>query len=93
MLDDQFSAAFTQEDLSSLPTPEQIFDPELCPLLMTVEIAPKIVGDKINVLKPCASEPDKIIPRILRELSAQLSLPISIIFNKSLIECLVPNDW
>ena len=52
-----------------------------------------MVGEKIAVLKPGSSGPDKIGPRTLRELSAQLAIPIALIFNKSLAECVVPTDW
>ena len=84
ILNNQFSTAFTQEDLSSIPTPKQMFDPALGPPLTSVVVTPNMVADKINVLKQGASGPDKIGPRTLRELSAELSLPISLIFNKSL---------
>ena len=93
ILNDQFSTAFTHEDLSSIPTPDQMFDPSLGAPLMSVVITPKMVGEKIAVLKSGSSGPDKIGPRTLRELSAQLAIPIALIFNKSLAECVVPTDW
>ena len=93
ILNDKFSTAFTREDMTSLPIPDQIFDPVLGPPLSTVNVTEKMVVDKISALKPGASGPDKIGPLTLRELSAQLSFPISMIFNKSLSETLVPNDW
>ena len=93
ILNDKFSTAFTRENTSSLPIPEQLFDPADGPPLSSVVITEKVVSDKINALKPGAAGPDKIGPRTLRELCAQLSFPISLIFNKSLTECLVPTDW
>ena len=93
ILNNQFVSAFTREDLSSIPTPTQVFNPEMGNPLKMVNITPKMVDDKIKLLKPGASGPDRISPRLLRELSSQLSLPISIIFNKSLTECVVPKDW
>jgi ribonuclease P/MRP protein subunit RPP40 len=81
------------EDLCSVPVPPQVFDPESGPPLLSVDVTPEMVGDKIKILKPGASGPDKISPRLLRELADQLALPISIIFNKSLAECAVPKDW
>ena len=93
ILNNQFTSAFTREDLSSIPVPTQVFDPESGPPLESVDITAEMVKNKIDVLKPGASGPDKISPRLLRELSAQLCLPISIVFNKSLREGTVPKDW
>ena len=61
--------------------------------MSALEVTPDKVGEKIHVLKPGASGRDKIGPRILKELSSQLILPISMIFKKSLTESIVPNDW
>ena len=93
ILNEKFSTAFTREDTTSTPTPSQFFDPTAGPPLSTIEITPEKVGEKIHVIKPGASGPDKIGPRILKELSSQLILPISMIFNKSLSESTVPNEW
>ena len=93
ILNDQFSSAFTKEDLTSLPTPDQIYDPAQGPPLTSVDITAEMVGKKIDVLKLGACGPDKIGPRTLKELSAQLKVPLALIFNKSLAEGVVPNDW
>jgi len=37
--------------------------------------------------------PDKIHPRVLKELAEELSLPFSILFNKSLKSMELPSDW
>ena len=74
ILNKQFSSAFTREDLSFVPVPVQMSDPALGPPLSTVDMTPEIVEDKMKVLKPGASGPDKIGPRLLCELSAQLLL-------------------
>ena len=93
ILNQKFSTAFTREDLSTLPTPDQVFDPARGPALTSIDVTPNDVEEKIKSLKPGASGPDNVKPRTLRELSAQLALPISIIFNKSLSESCVPKDW
>ena len=82
ILNKQFTSAFTREDLSTTPVPIQIFDPGIGPPLTTTEITPDMVAGKIKLLKPGSCGPDKIGPHLLRELSAQLVLPISIVFNK-----------
>ena len=53
-----------------------------------------MISDKTSVLKPDkAPGPDKIHAFTLRELSDNLCVPLYIIFNKSLAENVVPNDW
>ena len=46
---------------------------------------------KLNLIK--AQEPDKVPPRVLKELSDQLAMPLCILFNKSLESGLIPGDW
>ena len=48
ILDNQFSSAFTREDLSSIPIPEQVFDPAVGPPLTSVEITPEKVGENLE---------------------------------------------
>ena len=47
--------------------------------------------NKLNVNK--ASGVDGIHPSLLRELSEQLSDPLSILFRRTLDEGMVPKDW
>ena len=83
-----------KEDLSSLPIPVQKFDPVNGPPLSGVLVEVETVAGKINALNPNkACGPDKLRARTLCELSAELSEPITILFNKCLTEGVVPNDW
>ena len=94
LLNDKFVESFTREDLSSLPTPIQKFDPASGPPLSSIHVEVETVAGKINCLNPNkACGPDGIRARTLRELSAELSEPIAMIFNKCLSERVVPNDW
>ena len=94
LLNDKFVESFTREDLSSLPTPVQKFDPAMGPPLSSIHVEVETVTGKINCLNPNkACGPDGIRARTLRELSTELSEPITIIFNKCLTERVVPNDW
>ena len=40
-----------------------------------------------------AQEPDQGPPRVLKELSEQLAVPLCILFNKSIESGLIPDDW
>jgi hypothetical protein len=40
-----------------------------------------------------AQGPDNILPKVLKELSKELALPLSILFNKSLETGTIPLDW
>jgi hypothetical protein len=94
ILNDKFASCFTKEDMSSLPTPELKFDPSRGPPLSSIKVDVKTVNDKMQALNPHkACGPDKIRARTLKELSAELSSPLTIIFNKCLTEGVVPSDW
>ena len=54
------SPAFTQEDLSSMPTLKQMFDPAFGSPLTSLSVTPNIVADRIKVLKQGALGPDNI---------------------------------
>ena len=87
-----FSSVFTREDLTDLPVPEDCYhgDAPLTSLHMT----PEQVQAKLGKLRPgSAPGPDKIYPRVLHAMKLQLSTPLSIIFNKSLDEGVVPLEW
>ena len=59
-----------------------------------VEISVERVKNMIDGLKAkSASGPDNIGNQILMELKEQLSLPLSILFRKSLDEGEVPREW
>ena len=94
ILNDKFVTCFTQEDLSTLPTPEPKFDPSQGPPLSNITVEVETVSKKIDALNPDkACGPDNIRARTLCELASELAIPITIIFNKCLAECAVPYDW
>ncbi len=77
--------------------PEDLPLPELtnvCHPVVPLIITKSEVESKLNKLKDCKSvRPDTLEPCFLRNLSAQLSTPLSLIFNKSLREGDVPTTW
>ena len=53
-----------------------------------------IVGEKLCDLNSSkATGPDELPPRVLKEATAEINLPLSIIFKKSLSEGRLPLDW
>ena len=52
------------------------------------------IKKKLDNLNPYKSpRPDELHPRILKELSNELSLPLSLIFSNSFSEGELPQDW
>ena len=59
-----------------------------------VNVTNDIVLNKLKNLKSSKSAgPDGLHPRVLREAAAQLCVPLTILFKRSLDEGLLPEDW
>ena len=59
-----------------------------------LRVTPEAVTKKLNKLDPSKAQgPDKIPARVLKELSNELSHPISVLFNTSLETGELPEDW
>ena len=86
-----FSSVFTWEPDTELPaTPNKNFDRALS----TITVAREEVEKKIVQLKIDKSQgPDKIHPRLLKELAHELSNPLTKIFNTSLKQWRLPTTW
>ena len=64
------------------------------PSLNDVDTSPSIVFNKLNALQCCKSAgPDVWPPAALKETAAEISLPLSIIFSKSLQSGHLPECW
>ena len=62
--------------------------------LSVVNVTNDIVFNKLKNLKSSKSAgPDGLHPRVLREAAAQLCVPLTILFKRSLDEGLLPEDW
>ena len=91
VLNDFFTSVFTKEDTTSMPVPNDNSDNKYTTDLI---ITREAVENKLSKLNPSkAMGPDHIPNVILKTLAKELSLPISIIFNKSISEGCVPEDW
>ena len=90
VLNHQYAAVFTKEDMSSLPTPSlKTIESEL-----DVTITTERVHSKLKALKVDKSPgPDELHPRVLQELADQLAVPIALLFSSSITTGEVPRQW
>jgi hypothetical protein len=94
ILNEQFCSVFTREDTFTLPVPVQMFTGPEEEKLLNLEFTAEAVKKKLDALKPNkAPGPDMIHPRILKEFSAELAPGLARLFEKSLQNGVVPNDW
>lgn len=93
VLNSFFSSVFTKEDLSNVPVLETGCRSE-GRLLTDVQVTPGAVRAKLSKLNPSKAQgPDKIPPKVLKELSEQLAVPLAILFNKSIDDGKIPAEW
>ena len=88
-----FSSVFTKEDLSNLPNMTAGENSDGI-ILTDLRVSQEAVHKKLKSLNPNKSPgPDQLFPKLLVELSAELSLPFTILFNSSLEHGVIPKDW
>ena len=90
-LNEFFSDAFTEEDTSNIPSfhTEDIRKP-----LEELKITDENVKERRESLNPHKSpRPDGLHPRVLKELSNEISKPLAIIMQKLLDEHTLPQSW
>ena len=90
VLNSFFSSVFTQETTENIPT----FQKRTDNVLSLIEITQDDMYKALRKLNPSKSPgPDQLHPRILNELSQELSYPLYKLFNKSLKDGKVPSAW
>ena len=86
-----FTSVFTEEDLSNVPQIDKLYNGDP---LTSVSFLPEQVKEKIlKVRTTSAAGPDKFYPRLLKEAADCLSVPLAIIYTRSLKEGVIPDDW
>ena len=91
VLADFFSSVFTEEDTRKMP---QMTQRNFKEWLTNINISKEKIKKKLLELKISkAPGPDGLHPRLLKELAAQLSEPLELIFQLSFKQGKVPNDW
>lgn len=90
VLSDKFSAVFVTEPEGELPRPQ----PREAPILENIEITHGMIRKAIQKLKRNKSPgPDGVHPRIIKEMAGELLIPLKILFDSSMEEGVVPEDW
>ena len=94
ILNEFFSSVFTVEDKNNIPymapgeKSNNIFISDI------MNITEETVSLKLKSLNPNKSPgPDKMYPRVLKELHQELSIPLTHLFKLSLKEGELPSDW
>ena len=91
-LNDFFSSVFTKENLDSMPKISSI--KENIKPIGAVDTSPTKIAEKLkNLKKFSAPGPDNIRSCIYIELADVISIPLSIIFQKSISTGIVPEQW
>ena len=93
ILNDFFSSVLTTEDMSNIPNilPSNRSNGKFVTNLVIEESQ---VKEKLSNLNPNKSlGPDKLYPRVLKELSDELAGPLAILFNMSIENSTLPKDW
>ena len=91
LLNSFFSSVFTSENLNVLP---ELDDLHYDYSLNSVHITSDIVFNKLRTLRSNKSPgPNGLHPLALKEAAAQLCMPLSMLFRRSLDEEFLPDDW
>ena len=94
VLNDYFLSVFTKEAIENVPIPQQMFHGTENDKLLDVIIKKDMVQTKLEEINSNKSEgPDEIHPRLLKELSSVIAEPLAKLFQNSLVQGVVPNDW
>ena len=90
LLSDYFKSVYTTEGTSNIPK----VSADLKSKLSNITISQEQILTSLRSLNPNKSPgPDKVHPKILKELSEQLQYPVWKLFNRSLKEGRIPRRW
>ena len=84
---------FTDEDANKLPKPKRIFldddSNKLCKFVITKD---KVYNKLCQLKENKAPGPDRLSPKLLKEIKMEISEPLCSMFNRSLQDSSVPED-
>jgi len=89
-----FSSVFTKEDTSNVPEPVTIFQGPDSERLLKIDFSVEEITKKLAKLRSDKSGgPDDMSPRLLLNIHEEIGRPLQIVFEKSMEEGIVPDDW
>ena len=93
VLNNKFQSVFTDEDDTNIAALQS--QPEIETTISGIgSVSSELVLTYLKKIRPNKAEgPDEIHARLLRECERELSIPLAIIFSKSLAEGKIPVDW
>ena len=90
VLNEFFASVFTKEDTNNVP----VIDKKTVIEISSVSITEDMIKNKLNQLKvDKAAGPDKLQPRLLKELKDSLTKPLKLLFDKSIACGKIPSSW
>jgi hypothetical protein len=90
ILNNQFSSVFTREDLTNTPTMDSYPYPSMDPFTVTVNGVTKLLSE----LDPHKAQgPDGIPPKFLKEFATDIAPALTLVFQASLTQGRVPDEW
>ena len=85
-----FYSVFTQDESTTPPEMGNILYPDMS----TIEVDTAGIAKLLLEIDPYkATGPDKIPPRLLKELSYEISPCLNLVFRASLKQAVLPSDW
>jgi len=94
VLNDFFASVFTTENIESIPEVTQVFNGDDGQLLNNITVTSNEVFNTIMKLKDGkAPGNDGFTTEFLKKLASDISVPLAMIYNKSLLEGVVPHEW
>jgi len=89
-----FASVFTKENEDRIPEVEQCYTGLESEALQDLKITEDMIRGRLSKMRADkAAGDDGISSRLLRELQNELAAPLCILFNKSLQEGTIPEDW
>ena len=85
LLNDFFSSVFTRESVDAIPVPAPCFTGTASERLCDINVDSSVIADRLQSLRSDkAAGDDNLSPRLLKVLSSEIAIPVSLIFRKSL---------